>query len=93
MRFTPTSAGNKFATLTIANNSTTPNYVVCLRGVSARGTQGNTEPQLAQLMQLFGYSTNVGFTGVNQATTRAPVGRRGHRAVLRAGRRAASRCR
>jgi hypothetical protein len=73
-RFTPTSVGNKFATLTIANNSSTGNHVVSLRGVSARGTQGNTEPQLAALVDLFGYSTDVGFTGVNQASTRAPLG-------------------
>ena len=74
VRFSPTSAGNKFATLVIANDSSTPNYEVRLRGVRSRGTQGNTEPQLAQLMQLFGYSTNVGFTAPNQAITRAPVG-------------------
>jgi hypothetical protein len=74
VRFTPTFNGPKFASLTIANNSSGGNYTVLLRGMSARGTQGDVEPQLAQLMQVFGYTTNVGFTGVNQATTRAPVG-------------------
>ena len=48
--------------------------MVSLRGVSARGTQGNTEPQLSALVDLFGFSTDIGFTGVNQATSRAPKG-------------------
>jgi hypothetical protein len=74
VKFVPTSNGAKFATLTIENSSTTPQYSVALRGMSARGTQGNTEPQLATLMQVFGYSTSVGFTNTNQATTRAPAG-------------------
>ena len=58
-----------------------------LRGVSARGTQGNTEPQLSALVDLFGFSTDVGFTGVNQATEPCAQGRRDLGAVLRAGRR------
>jgi hypothetical protein len=74
VRFKPTGAGNKFATLTIANSSSTSQYVVALRGVAARGTLGDTEPQLSQLMQLFGYTTNVGFTTGHIATTRAPLG-------------------
>ena len=73
-RFTPTTNGNKYAVLTVVNSSSTPRYDIRLRGVSARGTLGSTEPQLAQLMQLFGYSTNVGFTQNNQATTRAARG-------------------
>jgi hypothetical protein len=70
VRFRPTSAGNKFATLTIVNSSSSPNYQVRLRGVRARGTIGDTEPQLAQLMQVFGYTTRIGFTAGHQATTR-----------------------
>jgi hypothetical protein len=72
--FAPTSTGNKFATLTLENSSSTPQYVVSLRGVSARGTLGNTEPKLSQLMQLFGYTTDVGFSANHTATTRAPLG-------------------
>jgi hypothetical protein len=74
VRFTPTTNGLKLANLTIANNSSGGDYLVRLGGMSARGTQGAPEPQLTQLMQLFGYTTNVGFTGVGQATTRVPQG-------------------
>jgi hypothetical protein len=74
VRFRPTSAGNKFATLTIANSSAAPNFQVLLRGVRAISTLGNTEPQLAQLMQLFGYTTNIGFTHGGVATTPAAFG-------------------
>jgi hypothetical protein len=73
-RFTPSGPGVKFASMTIVNNSPTPNYVVSLSGVLSRGTLGNTEPQLAQLVSLFGYTTNVGFTGTYQAIDRKPVG-------------------
>jgi hypothetical protein len=72
--FAPTSTGNKFATLTIENSSSTPQVQIALRGVSARGTLGNTEPKLSQIMQLFGYSTDVGFSSNNTATTRVPLG-------------------
>jgi hypothetical protein len=74
VRFQPTSNGNKFATLTIVNDSSTPRYEVRLRGVNARGTLGSTEPQLAQLMQLYGYQTSIGFSGGFQATTRTTFG-------------------
>ena len=72
--FAPTSNGLKFATLTIANSSSTPNYDVALRGMSARGTLGDTEPKLSQLMQLFGYTTAAGITANHTATTRDPQG-------------------
>jgi hypothetical protein len=68
VRFRPTSAGNKFGILTIANNSATPNIQVALRAVRSISTLGDTEPQLAQLMQLFGYTTNIGFTKGRTAT-------------------------
>jgi hypothetical protein len=68
VRFRPTSAGNKFGILTVANNSATPSVQIALRAVRAISTLGDTEPQLAQLMQLFGYTTNVGFSGDHIAT-------------------------
>jgi hypothetical protein len=71
VRFQASTPGNKFAVLTITNTSATPNYQVRLRGVRAVGVLGDTEPQLAQLMQLFGYTTRIGFSGGHQATTRA----------------------
>jgi hypothetical protein len=71
VRFQAATPGNKFAVLTITNTSASPNYQVRLRGVRAVGVVGDTEPQLAQLMQLFGYTTRIGFTGGHQATTRA----------------------
>jgi centrosomal CEP192-like protein len=73
-RFTPTTNGLKFATLIVANSSATPRYEIRLRGVSANGTIGNTEPQLASLIRLFGYQTDVGFTAGYQATTRGTYG-------------------
>ena len=73
-RFTPTSNGLKFATLTVVNNSACPRYEIRLRGVSAFGTVGHTEPQLAQLIRLFGYQTNIGFSGGFQATDRDTYG-------------------
>jgi len=74
VRFRPTSAGNKFATLTIANDSATPSVDVLLRGVRAVSTLGSTEPQLAQLVALFGYTTNIGFTKGGVATTPTAFG-------------------
>jgi hypothetical protein len=74
VRFRPTSAGNKFGTLTVVNNSSSGNLQIALRGVRAISTLGNTEPQLQQLMQLFGYATNVGFTKVGTATTPTAFG-------------------
>jgi hypothetical protein len=74
VRFTPSANGLRFATLTIRNDSATPNYEVRLRGISANGTIGNTEPQLATLVKLFGYQTAVGFTGGYQATERRAYG-------------------
>ena len=85
-RFTPTSNGLKFATLTVVNNSATPRYEIRLRGVSAIGTVGHTEPQLAQLMRLFGYQTNVGFTGGVPGDDPRHLRRRGGQPLLRAGR-------
>jgi hypothetical protein len=70
-RFRPTAPGAKFASLVIVNDSRSPRYVVKLRGIRARGTVGDTEPQLAQLLPVFGYFTDVGFTAGHQATTRA----------------------
>jgi hypothetical protein len=74
VRFRPTSTGNKFAVLTITNTSARPSIGVKLRGVRTRGTVRSAEPQLGQLMQLFGYTTRVGFTRGQQATTRSKEG-------------------
>jgi hypothetical protein len=74
VRFAPTGPGSRFATLTLLSGSTSPVVDVDLRGVLGRGTVGSTEPSLAQLLRVFGYSTDAGFTSVDQATSRSARG-------------------
>jgi hypothetical protein len=73
--FKPPALGIKQATLTVkSNDPARRNYLVALRGVNAAGTTGKNEASLANLVTTFGYTTNVGFTTVQQAKTRLPVG-------------------
>jgi hypothetical protein len=73
--FKPTAVGVKVATLTVKNNDTArPNYAVALRGVNAADSKGKNEASLANIVSALGYTTKVGFTTVQQAKTRLPVG-------------------
>ena len=73
--FKPTATGVKSATLTVKNNDQArPNYAVALRGVNAVDAKGKNEASLASIVSTLGYTTKVGFSTVQQATTRAPVG-------------------
>jgi hypothetical protein len=73
--FKPTSVGVKVATLTVKNNDTArPNHAVALRGVNAADSKGKNEASLANIVSALGYTTKVGFTTVQQAKTRLPVG-------------------
>jgi hypothetical protein len=73
--FKPTTLGVRVATLTVKSNDPARlNYLVALRGVNAAGTTGKNEASLANLVSTFGYTTKVGFTTVQQAKTRVPVG-------------------
>jgi len=73
--FKPTALGVKVATLTVkTNDPARRTYAVALRGVNAAGATGRNEASLANLVSTFGYTTKVGFTTVQQARTRMPVG-------------------
>ena len=75
VHFKPTAVGVKAATLTVKNNDTArPNYAVALRGVNAADSKGKNEASLANIVSALGYTTKVGFTTVQQAKTRLPVG-------------------
>jgi hypothetical protein len=73
--FRPTTTGVKTATLTVrSNDPARPSYVVALRGVNAIDNKGKNEASFANLLTTFGYTTKPGFTAVQQAKTRMPVG-------------------
>ena len=73
--FKPTATGVKSATLTVKNNDKArPNYAVALRGVNAVDAKGKNEASLASIVSTLGYTTKVGFSTVQQAMTRTPVG-------------------
>ena len=73
--FKPTATGVKSATLTVRNNDPArPNYPVALRGVNAVDSKGKNEASLASIVSTLGYTTKVGFSTVQQAKTRLPVG-------------------
>jgi hypothetical protein len=63
--FAPSTNGVKIAMLNIqSNDADTPTLTVQLRGLGHPAFQGDGEPPLRQILDLFEIPTNVGFTGL-----------------------------
>lgn len=62
------------ATGTLQLKTAQQQLTVDLRGLRAKGLEGDKEPPLAQIVQALGYQANLGTTGLLLGTQAAPVG-------------------